>query len=86
VNVERELAFAEGRLELTDAPMDDVARDLERWYGVHLVIDDTSLAHATVNASFSANEELSAVLRTLARTLGARVEQRGHIVRLIALR
>jgi transmembrane sensor len=85
VDVDRELAFAEGRLELTDAPMSDVARALERWYGVQLVVDDTSLAHATVNASFAAHEEFSAVLRTLGRALGARVEQRGRIVRLVTL-
>jgi len=85
VDVDRELAFAEGRLELTDAPMSDVAHELERWYGVQLVVNDTSLLHATVNASFSAHAELSAVLRTLARTLGARVEQRGRIVRLVVI-
>jgi len=85
VDVERELAFAEGRLELNDAPMTDVARALDRWYGVQLVVDEPSLARATVNASFGANEELSAVLRTLARTLGARVQQRGRIVQLIVV-
>ena len=86
VDVDRELAFAEGRLELSDAPMSEVARELERWYGVQLAVDDTSLSDATVNASFGNHEELRVVLRTLARTLGARVEQHGRAVRLIPLR
>jgi ferric-dicitrate binding protein FerR (iron transport regulator) len=82
VDVRENLSFAEGHLELVDAPMPEVARQLERWYGVRLVVDDTSLAHATVSASFGADEELSTVVRTLAGALGAHAEQHGRIVRL----
>ena len=85
VDVERQLAFAEGRLEFTDATMSEVARALDRWYGLDLVVDDTALTHATVTASFGKYDEPSAVVRRLGRTLGARVEQEGRTVRFIAL-
>jgi transmembrane sensor len=85
VDVGQNLAFAQGHLDLVDAPMPEVARQLERWYGVRLVVDDTSLTHATVSASFGADEELSTVVRTLAGALGARAEQHGRIVRLSAV-
>lgn len=82
VDVEGSLAFADGRIALNDTPMDEIARELDRWYGVRLVVDDTSLAHATVRASFATDADLSTVMRTLARALGARAEQHGDTVRL----
>jgi transmembrane sensor len=79
-DIERELAFAEGRLELSDMPMADVARQLERWYDVRVIVSDSSLARARVSASFDRDEELSAVVRVLAASIGARAASHGRTV------
>ncbi|HEX6535942.1 MAG TPA: FecR domain-containing protein [Gemmatimonadaceae bacterium] len=79
-DVDRELAFADGRLEFADTPVSEVARTLERWYDVRVVLDDPSLATAKVSAPFERDAELSTVLRVLGASLGARVTRQGHTV------
>jgi ferric-dicitrate binding protein FerR (iron transport regulator) len=76
VAVDRELAWLRGRLVFVDAPLSAVALEVERWYGVHIVVDDTSLASAPVTATFG-NEPVDGILRTLAISLDARLKRSG---------
>ncbi|HEU4642616.1 MAG TPA: FecR domain-containing protein [Gemmatimonadaceae bacterium] len=78
-DVERELAFADGRLEFADTPMSEVARTLERWYDVRVIVDD-ALATAKISAPFERDTELSTVLRVLGASLGASVTRQGRTV------
>jgi transmembrane sensor len=78
-DIASELAFADGRLELVDTPMREVARRLERWYDVRVLVAD-SLADAQVSASFERDAELSTVLHQLGASLGARVTRHDHTV------
>jgi ferric-dicitrate binding protein FerR (iron transport regulator) len=76
VAVDRELAWMEGRLVFVDAPLSTVAREVERWYDVHIVVADTSLASAPVTASFG-NEPVDGILRALAISLDVRLTRLG---------
>ncbi len=76
VAVDRELAWMQGRLVFVDAPLSTVAREVERWYDVHIVVEDTSLASAPVTASFG-NEPVDGILRALAISLDVRLTRQG---------
>ena len=71
-----DLAWTRGELAFHDASMDDVRADLRRWYGIELVVADSSLARQHFNNTFR-NDSLDQVLRVIASTLGARVERHG---------
>jgi ferric-dicitrate binding protein FerR (iron transport regulator) len=53
--------------------------ELENWYGLHVVVADSSLAGRHVTASFS-NESPKEVLDVITLALGARYETRGDTV------
>ncbi|HYD54606.1 MAG TPA: FecR domain-containing protein [Gemmatimonadaceae bacterium] len=69
-------AWLRDRLVFRDAPMHEVARELERWYGVHLVVADSSLARLHHNGDY-ARGPVAQVLEGIATGLGARLERRG---------
>lgn len=68
--------WVDGRLDLADAPMPVVQRELMRWYGLELRIGDSALADRHVTASFQ-GDSVGRVLQVIALALGATVEQRG---------
>jgi transmembrane sensor len=76
VAVGRELAWMQGALVFAGAPLDAVAREIERWYDVEIVVADSSLLAAPVHASFGV-ERVERVMRVLAGTLDAELEMRG---------
>ena len=71
-----DLAWTKGRLVFRDAPLEEVAEDLQRWYGVTLVIRDPALRRRPFAGSF-AGDSIGSVLEVLSRALGATVERRG---------
>ena len=71
-----DLAWTTGRLVFRDSPLQRVAGEVHRWYGVTLRIADSSLANRHVTASFN-GETVDQVLRVIGLTLGARVERQG---------
>lgn len=73
---EDDVAWTTGRLVFRDAPIDDVAAELRRWYGIELRVADPALAQRHVTATF-AGEDVQQVLAVLELVLGARIERRG---------
>lgn len=71
-----DLAWTRGELVFRDAPIERVATELRRWYGVELELADTTLAGRTLTASFH-GEPRPRVLETLALALGAELRMRG---------
>jgi transmembrane sensor len=71
-----ELSWTRGVLELRDAPLVMVAEELRRWYGVKLVVTDSSIADRRVTATFqdASADELG---RVLAAVLATRVTRNG---------
>lgn len=72
---EDDVAWTRGRLVFRDAPFEQVAADLRRWYGVQLAADP-AVAGRRLTASFQ-GEPPDAVLRVISLALGAEVEVRG---------
>lgn len=71
--VQRELRWMRDFLVFTETPLDQVARELTRHYGVPVELLDRSLAEQTVHAWF-ANEELEDVMPVICRAVDARCE------------
>jgi len=81
VVAEAELSWTRGVLEFHDAPLADVARELHRWYGVKLVVTDSTIASRRLTATFehATPDEVGGVL---AAVLGGSVRRAGDTLRL----
>ncbi len=79
VTVSDAVAWTRGTLAFRDAPVDEVAAVLQRWYGVVLDTDST-LRTRRVTATFD-RESRATVLDVIALSLGARLEMRGDTAR-----
>jgi len=73
------LAWTQRRLVFVDAPFEQVAVELHRWFGVTLVAGDRVVAGRHLTSEFE-GESLSDVLAVLALALDARTEVRGDTV------
>jgi transmembrane sensor len=69
-------AWLQGRLIFRESPMPEVTAALGRWYGITVVVGDSTIARRHLTATF-ADEPRSRVLSMLTLALGASVEQRG---------
>jgi transmembrane sensor len=68
------LAWLEGVLEFEDAPLADVAADIERWFGIRVRFEDQALAERRVTGRFNA-ESVDQVLDALSLALGLSAER-----------
>ncbi|MCC6289528.1 MAG: DUF4974 domain-containing protein [Chitinophagaceae bacterium] len=59
-----EVSWTENKLAFADEPLDEVAKKLERWYGVKIEITDAGIAKNAYTASFR-NEDIMNVLAAL---------------------
>jgi transmembrane sensor len=71
-----DLAWTRGQLAFRNAPLTTVADELKRWYGIDLVLADSSLRGRTLNTTF-VRESREQALRIIELTLGVRIEMRG---------
>lgn len=82
-DVERLLAWTRGELVFDDAPLEDVARTLERWFDVEVRIDDPALRELHYSAQLRLGESLDAILELMELSLssrGVRTERSGRVV------
>ena len=81
VVTEAEHSWTRGVLEFRDAPMAAVAVELRRWYGVELVVTDSTIARRRLTATFdrSSADDLG---RVLGAVLGGTVTRSGDTLRL----
>lgn len=63
----KETAWKENQLVFDHTPMSEVARTLERWYGLHVVLDQPELAHCPLTATFE-GQSIQNVMDLIART------------------
>jgi transmembrane sensor len=71
-----DLAWTRGRLVFRDAPLEQVAAELRRWYGIKLRTADPAIAGRVLTASFK-DEPPGQIVRVVALALGAELEMRG---------
>jgi len=81
VATEAELSWTRGVLEFHDAPVASVAQELRRWYGVKLVVTDSTIASRRLTATFD-HATPDEVGRVLAAVLGGSVSRAGDTLRL----
>ncbi len=79
VNVQRHLAWTEGRLAFQDAPLRDVLPDLARWYDLDLTLAAPSLGDRRLTFTVD-GEPLTQVLNGIALLAHARYERSGRSV------
>ena len=81
VVTEAEQSWTRGVLEFRDAPLSAVAVELRRWYGVELVVTDSTIAARRLTATFdrSSADDLD---RVLAAVLGGTATRSGDTLRL----
>ena len=79
VDLSRQLAWLEHRLVFDDTPLRQVARTLERWYRVEIVLRDPGQGDLRVTASFE-NEPVYEVFRSLSLSLNLDYEIQGRQV------
>ena len=73
------MAWMQGRLVFKDAPIQEVARQLRRWFGLQVELAPTLHEVDRLNASFD-GESVEEVLTIIAETLGLRYERNGQRV------
>src|SRR5215207_7162887 len=81
VVTEAERSWTRGVLEFRDAPLSAVAVELRRWYGVELVVTDSTIVRRRLTATFdrSSADDLG---RVLGAVLGGSVTRFGDTLRL----
>lgn len=67
VIAQKETAWKENRLVFDQTPMSEVARTLERWYGLHVVLDQPNLANCPLTATFE-GQSIQEVMDLIGRT------------------
>ena len=72
-----EAGWVVGKLMYRDATWTEVQSDLKRWYGVELVVADSSLLPLTVSSPILTSESISTVGSKLAATFGVTATIRG---------
>lgn len=74
-----DLAWTNGQLVFREAPLDEVAAELRRWYGIELRVDDPALASRHLTATFS-GDPAKQVVQVIALAVGAQVAWQGDTV------
>lgn len=80
-DVEYVSAWKKGYLRFENTPMDEVLRKLERWYGVRISVEDTTILQYSFTADFE-SESLSQVLELMKITTGINYQIDSNNVRL----
>jgi transmembrane sensor len=83
-NVDRLLAWENGKILFDDTPLSDVAVELQRWFDIECRIADPSLRNLHLSAPFTIGQSIDEVLGVIEKSLGSvglRVERQGRIVR-----
>ena len=79
VDLERYLAWVDGRLVFRDTPLSDVASRLSRWYDVDVQLATGGLGALPLTAAFKADDSALDALRLVATTLDLHVSQVGRV-------
>jgi transmembrane sensor len=75
-------SWTHGVLQFHDASMRRVAGEVRRWFGVDLKIADSSLLRVPLTTTVRGNDPVDQVLRSIALSIGARVDRQGNIATL----
>lgn len=80
-DLDRALAWMDGMLYLDNASFREVARTLERWYDVNVVVNGEATPAGHLNAQFDDRQPLGEVLQVIGTTFKLSYEWEGKTVR-----
>ncbi len=83
-DIDREIAWTVGHVELQDVTLADAARRLSRWYDLDIRIADRSLQHRRLSGSY-ADEPIADILTVLTASIGARYEWNDRTVTIFSV-
>jgi transmembrane sensor len=78
-HIDRYVAWATGHLVFHATPLDEVARDLSRWYDLDVQVTDSTLGRRLFSGSYT-TESPNAVLSLISAATHARFARRGRLV------
>ena len=81
VDVESLIGWTRGQLAFSNEPLSVVARELGRWFGLDILVADSTLARKRITAVYN-NPALEPTLDALAAIVGARRERSGQRITL----
>lgn len=81
VDLDRYLAWMEGRIVFEAVPLPDALRQLERWFDVEIQLADPELARLKLNGSYR-DASITEVIRDISLALNVRAERSGRVVTL----
>jgi transmembrane sensor len=73
-----DMAWTRGKIVFRDATLAEVAAEIRRWYGVELVIGDSSLGGRHLTATFNRGDAVDIVLQNIALSLPASIDRNGN--------
>ncbi len=76
-NMNAALAWTQGRLDYSSAPVSQVIRDLQRMYGAEIRISSPVLYAQVITGSFEENMDVAAAAKLLTAMLGGKLETHG---------
>ena len=81
-NVERLLGWTRGELVFEDAPLSDVARELERWFDVQVKVEDParSLRWSGEPRISESLDTILDLIQTALKSKGVRAERNGNVI------
>lgn len=81
VDLEDYLSWKEGIIKFENTELKDAVKTLERWYGVHIKLENEKLAHCMIRTGTYENENLYNILRSFKYFLGVEidVQDQNHI-------
>ena len=79
-DLDRYVAWTEGRLVFHDTPLPEALAEIGRWYDANIAITSSALAGRHVTASYR-DESLTGVLQSIAIATGAHYERAGRTIR-----
>lgn len=80
-DIKEAIAWTTGSLMFENTPMKDVIARMERWYGVHMIVEDMRIYNSSFTGDFR-SESIDQVLELLSLTSGFRYTINGTEIRL----
>lgn len=78
-NISYYIGWTQGKLVFEDTPFEKVVKELERWYNIECVVQDSSLLKRKLTAEFQ-NEPLINVLKLIRRSMDIRADWQDRTV------
>jgi transmembrane sensor len=74
-------AWTSGTLVFEDAPLSEVAAELQRWYDIQCQFSDSTVAALRYHGTHSQDERIDEILQAIGLSANVRIERTGRVIR-----